>query len=60
MVGRGLDVVTGVVSPLDTCVVGNSPPPRTDWGPLTLKFDRATLPFLKIDLRHEAYRHGKT
>ena len=28
-------------------------------GPLTLKFDRATLPFLKIDMRHEAYRHGK-
>ena len=27
-------------------------------GPLTLKFDRATLPFLKIDMRHEAYRHG--
>ena len=29
-------------------------------GPLTLKFDRATQPFLKIDMRHEEkyYRHG--
>ena len=26
-------------------------------GPLTLKIDRATRPFLKIELRHEAYRH---
>ena len=25
---------------------------------LTLKFDRATLPFLKIDMRHQVYRHG--
>ena len=29
------------------------------WGPLTLKFDRMTWPFLKIDMRHEAYQHGK-
>ena len=28
-------------------------------GPLTLKFDRATLPFLKNDMQHEAYRHRK-
>ena len=28
--------------------------------PLTLKFDRSTWPFLKIDRRHEAYRHEKT
>ena len=28
-------------------------------GPLTLKFDRVTWPFLKIDMRYEAYRHGK-
>ena len=27
--------------------------------PLTLNFDRAIQPFLKIDMRHEAYRHGK-
>ena len=27
--------------------------------PLTLKFDRATLLFLKIYMRHEAYRHGE-
>ena len=32
---------------------------RTE-GPLTLKFDRATLAFLKIDMRHGAYRHGVT
>ena len=29
-------------------------------GLLTLKIDRATWPFLKIDMRHGAYRHGKT
>ena len=28
-------------------------------GPLTLEFDRITWSFLKIDMRHEAYRHGK-
>ena len=28
-------------------------------GPLTNKFDRATQPFLKIDMRHGAYRHEK-
>ena len=28
-------------------------------GPLTLTFDRVTWPLLKIDMRHEAYRHGK-
>ena len=28
-------------------------------GPLALKFDRSTLPSLKIDMPHEAYRHGK-
>ena len=28
-------------------------------GPLTLRFDRATWSFLKIDMRHEAYRQGK-
>ena len=28
-------------------------------GPLTLKFDRATRPFLKIDKRHGACRHVK-
>ena len=27
--------------------------------PLTLEIDRATPPFLKIDMRHEAYRHEK-
>ena len=26
-------------------------------GLLILKFDRATRPFLKIDMRHEAYRY---
>ena len=28
-------------------------------GPLTLKFDTLTWPFLKIHMRHEAYQHGK-
>ena len=35
------------------------PQGRLCMGPLTLKFARATLPFLKIDMRHETYRHGK-
>ena len=26
---------------------------------LTSKFDVATWPFLKIDMRHAAYRHGQ-
>ena len=26
---------------------------------MTLKFDRVTLPFLKIDMRQQVYRHGK-
>ena len=38
-------------------------PPRTTLhtkpGPLTQKINRATGPFLKIDMQHEAYRHGK-
>ena len=29
-------------------------------GLLTLKFDKATQPFLKIDMRHGACRHGKS
>ena len=28
-------------------------------GPLTLKFDRVTQPFLKMDMRYKAYSHGK-
>ena len=28
----------------------------TEKGPLTLKFDTKTWPFLKIDMRHRAYR----
>ena len=28
-------------------------------GPLTLRFDRVTWPFLNIDMRHEAYQHEK-
>ena len=35
--------------------IPSHPPP---W-PLTLKFDRATRPILKIDMRQGAYRHEK-
>ena len=52
---RSLDVKGGLKQTAGEKV----PVMPTSRGPLTLKFDMATRPFLKIDMRHEAYRHGQ-